>query len=113
MGRSGNPRLFTSPPLLAELSGILSRPKFEKKIIASQLSLGELIDLYTALVLVVRPASVPRTAPDPDDDVVIGTALAAKAHFLVTGDQTLLSLAKYDGGKIVSVRDALQAVVAG
>jgi predicted nucleic acid-binding protein len=45
--------------------------------------------------------------------VVIGTALAAKAHFLVTGDQTLLSLAKYDGGKIVSVRDALQAVVAG
>ena len=56
---------------------------------------------------------VPRLAPDPDDDVVIGTALAAKANFVVTGDRALLSVAQYEGGRIVSVSEALDAVVSG
>ena len=56
---------------------------------------------------------MPRLAPDPDDDVVIGTALAAKADFVVTGDRALLSVREYEGGRIVSVSEALDAVVAG
>jgi len=104
-------RLFTSAPLLAELTEVLLRPKFEKKIAASLLSVDQLVDLYTELAALVRPTSLPRTAPDPDDDVVIGTALSAKAHFLVTGDGPLLSVGGYEGGRIVSVSEALQAVV--
>jgi predicted nucleic acid-binding protein len=53
---------------------------------------------------------MPRTAPDPDDDVVIGTALAAKADFVVTGDKPLLSVGEFRGVRIVSVRQALDAV---
>ncbi len=56
----------------------------------------------------MRPIDLPRTAPDPDDDVVIGTALAAKASFVVTGDKALLSVGSYDGGQIVSVGDILR-----
>ncbi len=77
MGRGDEIRLFTSAPLLAELTDVLSRPKFEKKIIASLLSVDELVDLYAELAALVRPNPVPRLAPVPDDDVVIGTALAA------------------------------------
>ncbi len=105
--------LFTSRPLLVELTNILSRPKFEKKIAVSLLSVDQLVDLYAELVSLVRPTSIPRLAPDPDDDVVIGTALAARANFLVTGDRALLSVAKYAGGRIVSVSVALDAVVSG
>lgn len=111
LGRDEGVRLFTSAPLLAELTEILARQKFEKKIAASLLSVDQLVDLYAELVALVRPISIPRTAPDPDDDVVIGTALAAKASFLVTGDRALLSVAEYQGGRIVSVTEALQAVV--
>jgi uncharacterized protein len=93
--------LFSSAPLLAELTGILSRAKFEKKIAVSQLSID---DLYAELAFLIRPVSKPRIAPDPDDDVVIGTALGAKASFLVTGDRGLLSVARYDAGRIISVR---------
>ena len=104
--------LYTSTPMLAELTDILDRPKFEKKIAASMLTVDQLVDRYAALVQVVRPTSIPRIAPDPDDDVVIGTALAAKADLLVTGDRLLLSVMEYQGVRIVSVAEALQALAA-
>jgi uncharacterized protein len=110
VGRGQEVRLFTSVPLLAELTEILLRPKFEKKIAASQLSVDQLIDLYAELAALVRPTPIPRIAPDPDDDIVIGTALSAKAHFLVTGDGPLLSVEGYEGGRIVSVSEALHLV---
>ena len=109
LARAENVSLFSSLPLLAELTGILSRSKFEKKIAASQLSVDQLVDLYVEMVALVRPVSISRMAPDPDDDVVIGTALAAKADLLVTGDRALLSVAEYGGGRIVSVSEALRA----
>jgi putative PIN family toxin of toxin-antitoxin system len=102
--------LFTSAPLLAELTDILSRPKFEKKIAASLLSIDELVDLYAELTIVVRPDPVPRLAPDPDD-VVIGTAIAARADLVVTGDGALLSVKEYSSGRIVSVGEALRNVL--
>ena len=81
--------LFTSTALLAELTDILQRRKFEKKIAASLLTIDQLVDGYALLVALVQPSPVPRVAPDPDDDVVIGTALAAKADLLVSGDRPL------------------------
>lgn len=105
--------LFSSATLLAELTDILSRPKFDRKIAASLLSVDQLVDLYAELVALVRPASVPRLAPDPDDDVVIGTALAAKADFIVTGDRALLSVRGYEGGRIVSVSEVLDVFISG
>ncbi len=82
-GRGGEVTFFSSAPLLAELTDILSRPKFDRKIAASLLSVDQIVDLYAELVALVRPTLVPRLAPDPDDDVVIGTALAAKADSLL------------------------------
>ena len=102
--------LFTSTPLLEELTETLSKKKLERKIAASLLSADQLINFYAELVSVVRPVFVPRLAPDPDDDVVIGTALAAKANIVVTGDRTLLSVTEYEGVRIVSVSEALDAV---
>jgi hypothetical protein len=77
------------------------------------LTVDQLVDLYVELVALVRPAPTSRLAPDPDDDVVIGTALAAKADYLVTGDKGLLSVEAYEGGRIVTVSEALQVVIAG
>jgi len=90
--REKRAEFYTSTAMLAELTDILARPKFEKKIATSTLTVDQLVDRYTELAQVVRPTSIPRIAPDPDDDVVIGTALAAKADLLVTGDRPLLSV---------------------
>ena len=107
-GRKPGVTLFTSASLLAELIDTLSRPKFEKKIAALLFSPDQLVDLYSELAVVVRPNHVPRLAPDPDDDVVIGTALAARAEFIVTGDRTLLAVMHYQDIRIVSVTEALE-----
>lgn len=109
-GREKRVELFTSTALLAELTDILGRRKFDKKIAASALTVDQIVDRYAALAALVRPAPIPRIAPDPDDDVVIGTALAAKADLIVTGDKPLLSVAEYLGVRIVAVSLALQIV---
>ena len=101
---------IASAPLLAELTNIFERGKFAKKIAASTLTIDELVDRYAALVQVVQPTLTVRIAPDPDDDVVIGTALAATADLIVTGDQALLSVAAYRSIRIVSVSEARQAI---
>lgn len=104
--------LYTSTPLLAELTDILGRSKFEKKIAASLLTVDQLVDRYAELAQMVRPAPTPRIVSDPDDDVVIGTALAAKADLLVTGDRPLLSVSEYQGVRIVGVAEALELIAA-
>lgn len=104
--------LYTSTPLLAELTDILGRSKFAKKIAASLLTIDQLVDHYVELVQVVRPTPTPRIVSDPDDDVVIGTALAAKADLLVTGDRPLLLVSEYQGVRIVSVSEALELIAA-
>ena len=104
--------LYTSTPLLAELTDILGRSKFAKKIMASLLTVDQLVDHYVELVQVVGPTPTPRIVSDPDDDVVIGTALAAKADLLVTGDRPLLSVSDYQGVRIVSVSEALELIAA-
>jgi predicted nucleic acid-binding protein len=60
----------------------------------------------------VRPAATPRIAPDPDDDVVIGTALAARADLVVTGDKPLLTVSEHQGVQIVGVAQAIEIVKA-
>ena len=102
--------LFTSTALLAELTDILGRRKFEKKIAASTLSVDELVDRYTDLTTLVRPTPLSGIAPDPDDDMVIGTALAAQAQLIVTGDKPLLSVTEYQGVRIIRVSEATQKI---
>ncbi len=53
----------------------------------------------------IEPVAVPAEACDDADDLpVLGTALAANAECLVTGDQGLLKLASYEGIPILSPR---------
>ena len=47
---------------------------------------------------------------DPDDDVIVATALAAGADYIVTRDQDLLSLGTYQSIEIVSPEAFLQVL---
>lgn len=106
-GHDRRVELFTSAALLAELTEILARHKFDKKITASGLTIDQIVDRDAALAGLVRPTPTSRIASDPDDDVVIGTALAALADLIVTGDKPLLSVAEYQGVRIVSASQAV------
>ena len=100
--------LYTSTAVLNELTNILARRKFDKKIAASLLTIDEIVDGYVRIAALVRPVAIPRIAPDPDDDMLIATAMAANADLLVTGDRSLRSVARYLSVRIVGVSDAIQ-----
>jgi putative PIN family toxin of toxin-antitoxin system len=106
-------KFFSSIPLLAELADVLSRSKFDWRIAASRLSIAQHVLIYANSTGIVVPRFVSGVAPDPDDDVVIGTAVAANADFIVTGDLALLSVVQYEHVRIVSVGDALNAIAVG
>ena len=105
--RCGRVSVFSSAPMLAELAEVLERPKFQAKIRASFLTADQLVEAYAALAVIVKPVTVKGVVPDADDDVVVGTAMAAQADIIVTGDKVFLSLASHDGIRIMSVMDAL------
>jgi putative PIN family toxin of toxin-antitoxin system len=109
--RVGRVELSTSRPLLEELTTVLERRKFEGKITASGLPVDAIVDRYAVLARLVRPEPTKRIVADPDDDVVIGTALAAKADWIVSGDGHLLELRDYQGIRILAAADALVSLV--
>ena len=113
-GREKRVSLFTSIRLLAELTDILVRPKFERKLAASGLTIEQIVDRYAELAAVVQPAAIaPTVLDDPDDDQALACAVAARADLIVSGDRRhLLPLGSFDGMRIVSLAEALRIISA-
>lgn len=106
--RRGDLLLFTSPELLAELADVLSRPKFTRRLAAAGVTAAGLMTGYAALAQVVRLGLIEQViAEDPDDDVILATAVAARAEFIISGDHHLLALGQYKGIAILSAADLL------
>jgi uncharacterized protein len=111
-GREKRVNLFTSIPLLAELTDILVRFKFKKKLAASGLTIEQIVDRYAELAALVQPAAiVPTVLDDPDDDQVLACAMAARADLIVSGDRRhLLPLGQFEGMRIILPAEALRII---
>lgn len=98
-----------SPPTFAELETRLWLPKFDRYV-SLELRRRILHDLSAAAIWVDIPPYIGETSHsrDPNDDMFIHTALAAKVHWLVTGDLDLLELSCIQDLQIVSPAAALQ-----
>lgn len=114
LGRTGEITICTSEPLLAELENTLSYEKFEQKIQSlnftkERLMIGtrELSKIYVISELNLLELR------DPDDSIVLATAIAAKADVIITGDRDLLVLAEYQGINIMTTTDFLQRYFEG
>ena len=97
--------VILSSQMLAELVDVLSRDKFT--ITNAQ------IDLFISLLL--RKSTVISVSgnlevilEDPDDNIVLLTALKGKADYIVSGDKHLLTLRKYEGTEIVTISQMLE-----
>jgi uncharacterized protein len=91
-----------SAPLLAELADVLSREKFRAK--------AETVNHFIS-ILIRRATVVPLTSnlkivlDDPDDDVVLNTAISGKVDYVVSGDKHLLKIGDYKEIQIISVNE--------
>ena len=99
--------IVSSVQMLAELEDVLQREKF-------QLTDDQIAD-YMSLIIsgstVLDVADYPKVIKaDPDDDVVLASALEGEANYLVTGDKHLLLLRAYRKTKILTVKQMLALI---
>ena len=95
-----NHEILLSEPLLEEVSRNL-----EKKLKLPIATADEIAGFLRAHAILVEPVEVdPEICRDKKDLMVLATALAAKASYLVTGDRDLLDVKQYRGCPILSPR---------
>lgn len=111
MAAQGEIRLYTSRLLLEELQSTLERPKLVRRADYTGLAVTNMISNYRNAVTLARPALLERAySRDPDDDHVIACAIGARADFLVTGDNDLLTLKEVRGVPIQSVAAVIRTL---
>ena len=90
--------LLSSDPILAELQEQLA-----EKLKFGAEEVEEAVHILRSQMQTVNPVEISHTVcRDPDDDIVLATALAAKADCIVTGDKDLLVLQRYEEVEILS-----------
>ncbi|ASG22166.1 putative toxin-antitoxin system toxin component, PIN family [Nitrospirillum viridazoti] len=104
--REGRFNLLVSTPQLDELMRVTRYPKIRARL--PPVIAGQLINDMREIAEIVEPLPTVSASPDPFDNYLLATALAGDADFLITGDkQDLLSLRRFEGTKILTVRDFL------
>lgn len=76
-------RWYVSEEIVAEYAAVLARPEFKIRRSLRQ----QLMQLIKNHAHVVTPSRVQQVTSDPDDNIFIACADAARADYLVTGNQ--------------------------
>jgi uncharacterized protein len=76
-------RWYVSGPIMEEYSAVLARPELK---IRKSLRL-QVIQLIKNHTYSVTPSQLPQVTTDPDDSIFLECADAARADYLVTGNQ--------------------------
>ena len=80
--------LAVSTALLTEFESVLSYNRVQRFLTLSQ---GKrFIDLVNQRAIIVEPVQNPPPCRDPKDEIVIATAIAAQAQYIVTADKDLI-----------------------
>ncbi len=100
--------ICTSEALLNELETTLNYDKLQKKIQSLNFTKEKLIEGTKELVVFypINNLNVPELR-DPDDTIVLATAIASNANIIITGDQDLLTLTEYQNISIMTASDFL------
>ena len=95
-----NHEIALSNPLLTEITRNL-----KKKLKVPAQTVDEIEQFLRSHAILIEPTHVdPEVCRDKKDLMVLGTAHAAKASYLVTGDEDLLIVKQYGGFQILRPR---------
>lgn len=104
--------LLVSKPTAQELLEVLQRPELKHKFKQlGRMNLRRVIDLVSQAQFVELDESA-AVVRDPQDDIIVATAIAGQADFIVSEDNDLLDLHKVSGIPILNTQ-AFLARLAG
>ncbi len=98
--------LIFSQELLDEFLDVANRPKFRRFFALNDITeLLETINEYAEFVHVKSNVKICR---DPKDNFLLSLAKDGQVNFLITGDEDLLSISKFEKTKIISIAEFLK-----
>jgi putative PIN family toxin of toxin-antitoxin system len=111
LARNDDLALVSSPALLAELTRVLGRAKFDAILARIQITPDQILTEIRHLADIVDPPALPTPiCRDADDDAVLALAVAARIDLIVSGDDDLLALQSYVGIPIAAPAQALRQI---
>jgi putative PIN family toxin of toxin-antitoxin system len=102
-------RVTLSTHILRELERTFSDPYFLGWLSAEDI-VSYLAMVQSTVTVVPIIEEVHNVATHPEDDLILATAVSAKADYLVTGDSKLQHVGTYQGVTILSPRRFLEAL---
>lgn len=95
-----NHQILLSGELRAELADVLVRRKFDQfATLERRMSFLTLLPPALDDVLL---SDLPRACRDPDDEIILATAIAGRADVIISGDRDLLVLSPFEGIQILT-----------
>jgi len=108
--RDGDYTLVYSTPLLEELVAKLALPRIRVKYRVQTEQVEALVSTIVLRGERVTPTRQVKVCRDPKDDMFIQAALAGEARYVVTGDDDLLTLKKFETVRFVIPRTFLASL---
>lgn len=104
--REGRFELLTSVEQLDELARVTRYPKIRERL--SPALAGRLVNELRDVAVMVADLPPVTACADPCDNFLLAMIVVGRADHLVTGDKRdLLSMVRYEGARIIAVRDFL------
>lgn len=103
-GRKKRIELITSPSILKEIADVLSRDKFNWP----EPGIVKAIRHIARIAKIVEPKSTISVLSDKSDNRVLECATESKANFIISGDNHLLDLKKYQNISILKPAQFLE-----
>lgn len=100
---SGRVRILFSKELIDEIRETILKPKL-KNYFGGQ-ALEKMLLAFDPFVDLIEIKSDVAICRDPEDDFLLALAKDGKADYLITGDNDLLELVKFDKTEIIKIAD--------
>ena len=97
-----------SEKTLAELKEVLKRPKFRKYV--DKKTINRFIRLINRKLTPVKISSYFDITVDKGDNLILNTAYAASADYIISGDEHLLRLKTFKGIRIVTPKEMMEVL---
>lgn len=87
--QDGRYHVVISLPLLDELADVLTRPRLTRRYPIESADVNQLLQSLTQRAILVTPTGSLQECRDPDDDLVLETAVLGHAQYAVTRDDDI------------------------
>ena len=107
LAKTGKIKLILSPEILIEFKEVISRPKFN---FSQEQIINVLKQIISICNLTIPTTKLSIIKEDPNDNKVLECAKAGNVDYIVSGDEHLLKLKKFNNIEIIRTVDCLKLV---